>query len=97
MSRAPSNIIAACFALAAFAVAVVAGMAGGNPATAILIRALIAMIGCYPVGLIIGLICARVMTDHIQAHRDAVSAAESSRANQIAPSQANATTEAQSE
>ncbi len=97
MSRAPSNVIAACFALAAFAVAVVAGIAGGNPATSILVRALIAMIGCYPAGLIIGLICARVMTDHIQAHRDAVSAAELSRTNQLAPSQANATTEAQSE
>ncbi len=97
MSRAPSNVIAGCFALAAFAVAVVAGMAGGNPATSILVRALIAMIGCYPIGLIIGLICARVMADQIEAHRDAASAEESSSANQLAPSQANATTEAQSE
>ncbi len=97
MSRTPSNVIAACFALAAFTVAVVAGMAGGNPAMSVLVRALIAMIGCYPIGLIIGLICARVMADHVQAHRDAASAAESPRTDQLAPSQANATTEGQSE
>ncbi len=96
MSRAPSNVIAGSFALAAFAVAVVAGMAGGNSATSILVRALIAMIGCYPVGLIIGLICARVMADHVQAHRDAVAATESST-NQFAASEASTTTEAQSE
>ena len=97
MSRTPSNVIAACFALAAFTVAVVAGMAGGNSASSVLVRALIAMIGCYPVGLIIGLICARVMADHIQTHSDAASAAESPRTDQLAPSQANATTEAQAE
>ena len=97
MSRGPSNVIAGCFALAAFAVAVVAGMAGGNSATSILSRAIIAMIGCYPIGLIIGLICARVMADHIESHRDAVSTAESSTTNQLAASQPSATTEAQSE
>lgn len=97
MSRAPSNVIAGSFALAAFAVAVVAGMAGGNSATSILVRALIAMIGCYPIGLIIGLICARVMADHVQAHGDEVAAAEASTTNQLAPSQANTTTEGQSE
>lgn len=97
MSKAPSNVIAGCFALAAFAVAVVAGMAGGNSPTSILGRALIAMISCYPIGLIIGLICARVMADHIQRHRDAVSDAESSTTDQLAPSQANATTDVQSE
>ena len=97
MSRAPSSVIAGCFALAAFAVAVVAGMAGGNSATSILVRALIAMIGCYPIGLIIGLICARVMADQVQAHRDAVAAAESSTTNQLAPSEASTTTEAHAE
>ncbi len=69
MNRAPSSAIAGCFSLSAFAVAVVAGMFAQNPASSILIRALIAMIVCYPLGLIIGLICQRLMNDHIDAHQ----------------------------
>ena len=73
MSKTPSSAIAGCFALSAFAVAVVAGLAAQNPASSILFRALIAMIVCYPVGLIIGLICQRLMFDHIDAHQKAAS------------------------
>lgn len=73
MSKTPSSAIAGCFALSAFAVAVVAGLAAQNPASSILVRALIAMIVCYPVGLIIGLICQRLMFDHIEAHQKAAS------------------------
>lgn len=73
MSKTPSSAIAGCFALSAFAVAVVAGLAAQNPASSILIRALIAMMACYPVGLIIGLICQRLMFDHIEAHQEAAS------------------------
>ena len=73
MSKTPSSAIAGCFALSAFAVAVVAGLAAQNPASSILVRALIAMIVCYPVGLIIGLICQRLMFDHIAAHQKAAS------------------------
>ena len=73
MSKTPSSAIAGCFALSAFAVAVVAGLAAQNPASSILVRALIAMIICYPVGLIIGLICQRLIFDHIEAHQKAAS------------------------
>ncbi len=73
MNRTPSSAIAGCFSLSAFAVAVVAGLSAQNPVSSILVRALIAMILCYPVGLIIGLICQRLMNDHIDAHQKAAS------------------------
>jgi hypothetical protein len=66
MTGAASRAVAGCFALAAFAVAVIAGLAGGNASSSILVRALIAMIVCYPVGLIIGLVCQHVIEDHVR-------------------------------
>ena len=77
MTGAVSNVVGGCFAMAAFAVAVVAGLAGGNAASSILSRALVAMIVCYPVGLAIGLVCQRVVADHLKMQRDAHSAGES--------------------
>jgi hypothetical protein len=68
MNGAASRAIAGCFALAAFAVAVVAGLAGGNTTASILVRALIAMAVCYPVGLIVGLLCQRVVEEHAGTH-----------------------------
>ncbi len=78
MTGAPSKAIAGCFALAAFAVAILAGLAGDNAAISILFRAVIAMIICYPVGLIIGLICQQVIADHV-AHRAAEAAVQSNQ------------------
>lgn len=97
MSKTPSKVIAGCFAMAAFAVAVLAGLAGGNSAVSILIRALIALICCYPIGLMIGMICQRVMTDHIQAHRETATMSASSLTDSLAGSEATATTKADSE
>ena len=97
MSKTPSKVIAGCFAMAAFAVAVLAGLAGDNSAVSILIRALIALIGCYPIGLMIGVVCQRVMTDHIQAHHETATMSPSSLTDSLAGSQATATTEAESE
>ena len=71
MTGAASRAVAGCFALAAFAVAVVAGLAGGNASSAILVRALIAMIVCYPLGLVIGLVCQHVIEEHVKARPDA--------------------------
>lgn len=73
MNKTPSSAIAGCFSLSAFAVAVVAGLFAHNPASSILFRALIAMIVCYPVGLIIGLICQRLILDHIKTQQEAAS------------------------
>ena len=64
-----SNVVAGCFAIAAFAIALIAGVAGGNPTGGVLTRAMISMIVCYPIGLIIGLICERVVDNHLREHR----------------------------
>lgn len=64
-----SRIIAACVSLAAFAVAVLAGLSSGNPAMHVLGRALMAMLLCYPVGLVIGLICDHVIQTHLRDYR----------------------------
>jgi len=66
MTGAASRAIAGCFALAAFAVAVLAGLAGGNTAVSILTRAILAMVICYPVGLVVGLVCQHVIEQHIR-------------------------------
>lgn len=64
-----SKVISACFALASFAVAILAGLASDNPASSVLLRALMAMIICYPLGLVVGLICERLILTHIEAHQ----------------------------
>ena len=66
-----SRVIAGCFALAAFAVAVVSGLAGMNPPTVVLGRALIIMLLCYPVGFLVGLICQRAIDEHHHAFESA--------------------------
>ena len=68
------KVIAGCAALAAFGVAVIAGLANHNSASLILTRALIAMVLCYLVGWIIGLICRHVLDDHVKAHQQAIPA-----------------------
>ena len=70
MTATASKAIAGCFALAAFTVAVLAGLAGGNAAMSILGRALIAMIACYPVGLLIGVVCQHVVEQHVREQTD---------------------------
>ena len=71
MRTVPSYVIAASVALAAFVVATLAGLVSGNSAASILFRALIAMLACYPVGLLVGMACQRVMSDQLEAHRAA--------------------------
>jgi hypothetical protein len=66
-----AKVIAACFTLAAFAVAVVAGLASDNPATHVLVRAVVAMCVCYPVGYVAGMVCERVISAHIESHKQA--------------------------
>lgn len=67
MKGVPTTAIGACFALTAFAVAILAGLFAGNAADMILQRALIALILCYPVGLIFGLMCRRLVDEHARA------------------------------
>jgi hypothetical protein len=65
-----ATTIAGAFALTAFAVAVLAGLGSGNPAPSVLVRALIAMLVCYPIGLVLGTIAQRLVQDEIERHRD---------------------------
>lgn len=65
MTGVASRAIAGCFSLAAFSVALIAGLAGGNTATSILMRALFAMVACYPLGLLVGYACRHVVEQHL--------------------------------
>jgi hypothetical protein len=61
----PAKVIASALGLTAFAIATIAGMAVGNPTDTILWHAIIAMIVCQMVGLVLGSIGERVVTDAI--------------------------------
>lgn len=50
----PSNVIPGSLALGGFIVAIIAGLAAGNPATTTLERSLLAMGGCWLMGWVIG-------------------------------------------
>jgi hypothetical protein len=67
MMGSVTRVMAACFALAAFAVAIIAGLSAGNAPASVLSRAIIAMLLCYPVGFVAGLVCERVVSWHIAA------------------------------
>jgi hypothetical protein len=77
------RVIAACFALAAFSVAIVAGLASGNDAAQILLRAVVVLLVCQPVGTVAGMICEGVVRSHAQreaAAQDGAPAAPSADA-----------------
>lgn len=61
-------MVAGVFALAAFTVALVAGLFGGNEMMTILVRAVIAMIVCYPVGMIAGALFSKIIADGVRDH-----------------------------
>ena len=82
MTGVACRAIAGCFALAAFSVAVVAGLAGGNTAAAILVRALIAMIACYPLGMLVGVLCRHVIEKHL-AEQSAESAESAEKVEDV--------------
>ncbi|HMN42493.1 MAG TPA: hypothetical protein PKE29_16755 [Phycisphaerales bacterium] len=49
--------------MTAFAVGILAGLFAGNPAETILLRSLVAMVAGQTVGMIIGMICERVVNE----------------------------------
>jgi O-antigen/teichoic acid export membrane protein len=71
VSGKSSSVIAGCFAMAAFAVAVLSGLFIDNPASEVLTRALLCLIMSYPIGLIVGMVCQRVLSAHVAAHKQA--------------------------
>ncbi len=62
-----SRIIASCFALAAFTVAIVAGLSAGKDALSILIHAIIAMLICQVIGTAAGAVLAHASRLHVEA------------------------------
>jgi len=60
--------VAGIFALAAFMVALLAGLFGGNELTVILVRAIMTLIVCYPVGMLAGALLSKVMEDGLRDH-----------------------------
>lgn len=76
-THATGRVIAGLFALAAFGVAVISGLASDNPASSVLSRALMAMFMSYPVGWIVGMICQHVIDDHLKIHKEANPALDS--------------------
>lgn len=62
-----TRVIAAVFALAAFAVAIIAGLAAGLEPHITLIRALLALVVCELMGLAIGRVAQFVAEDHLRA------------------------------
>ncbi len=83
MPQASSKVIAGCFALAAFAVSLMAGVWGGDPAFTVLTRSLIIMMVCYPIGYIVGLICAQVIERHVKDYVEANPAPDSTDGDEV--------------
>jgi hypothetical protein len=54
--------------LAAFVVAVVAGLAADNPTENILVRALVSLCGCYAAGFIAGTVAERAVMERIDEY-----------------------------
>ena len=84
MHAMTAKLIAGCFALSAFAVAILAGLSSENTTAQILQRAVLSMIVCYPVGLIVGMVCERVIVSHVKAHERANPAPDSNAETPIA-------------
>lgn len=64
-----TRLIATCFALAAFSVAIIAGLAADNPGTTVLTTAIICMIGCQLIGLVVGAVAQRAIDEHLSRYR----------------------------
>ncbi|MEM7229565.1 MAG: hypothetical protein AAF432_12210 [Planctomycetota bacterium] len=88
MPQAAGKVIAGCFALTAFAVAVLAGLFAGNPMLEILTRALIIMCICYPVGFLVGLAIDHVIAQHVREHAEANPAPDTSSIDGSEPREA---------
>jgi hypothetical protein len=63
------KVVAAVFALSAFAVALIAGIAAGNDTTTVLSRALGALVACQLIGMGAGFLIERVIKEHEARYR----------------------------
>ena len=67
----PSRVIATLLALVAFTAATAAGVIAQNTAWTILWRASLAMIVCYCLGRIVGVISQRALHEHLEQYKSA--------------------------
>ncbi len=63
----PTRVIAGSMGLAAFAVAVIAGLAVDNTTDQILARALLSMFACWAIGLIVGSVAERTIVESLSS------------------------------
>jgi len=61
-------VIASALGLAAFSIAIIAGLAADNPTDVILLRALASMFVCYLIGSVIGLSAERALQEAIDRY-----------------------------
>lgn len=62
----PARVIAGCFAMCAFAVAVICGVFADNAVSVILSRAIVSLFGGFVLGLIAGELLAFTIRDHLR-------------------------------
>jgi len=65
----PVRAVAACFALAAFCVAIWSGLTSGRSAEAVLGTSLIVMLVCQPIGLVLGLAFRHASLEQISSYK----------------------------
>ncbi|MHC4995772.1 MAG: hypothetical protein ACYTGQ_12040 [Planctomycetota bacterium] len=65
----PSRVIATCLALIAFSMAIVLGVAAGNPPLTIVWRALLMMLVTWVIGSVIGAMAQHVVTENIASYK----------------------------
>ncbi|MFG0292963.1 MAG: hypothetical protein ACIAQF_01245 [Phycisphaerales bacterium JB065] len=68
-SRAPARIIASCFALSAFAIALISGLAADRSTSAILSTAVFALFICYILGLVVAAVANVAISEHINQYK----------------------------
>jgi hypothetical protein len=86
-SSEPAKVIASIFALAAFAVAIVAGLAAGNTPARVLGTAVGAMVVCQVLGQLVGAVGEWVVNEHVTSERNRHAAESSVARPAAAPAQ----------
>jgi hypothetical protein len=64
-----TRLIACSVALCGFVVALLAGLAAGNPTDLVLSRALASLIACFALGSLVGAMADRTVRDTVASHR----------------------------
>lgn len=84
-SGIPTKTIGAVLGLAGFVIAILAGMAAGNDAATVLLRALGALVVCNVVGLALGAVGERVIQEHISDYQKSNPVEDAERADSAGP------------